>query len=63
MDFYLENHKFLMGEQLTLGDSYLFVILIWLKKLKMNMNEWPNLSRYFIDMKKRPSVKQALADR
>jgi glutathione S-transferase len=60
VDQHLQAHKFLMGEQLTLGDSYLFVILIWLAKLKTNMNEWPNLSRYFMDMKKRKSVQKAL---
>lgn len=38
VDQHLHAHKFLMGEQLTLGDSYLFVILIWLAKLKTNMN-------------------------
>lgn len=60
VDQHLQAHKFLMGEQLTLGDSYLFVILIWLAKLKINMNEWPNLSRYFMDMKQRKSVQKAL---
>lgn len=62
VDNHLRDHKFLMGDRLTLGDSYLFVILIWLAKLKVNMNEWPNLSRYFIDMKKRESVQKALRE-
>lgn len=60
VDQHLSNHKFLMGDQLTLGDGYLFVILIWLAKLKIKMTNWPNLHRYFIDMKSRESVKQAL---
>lgn len=62
VDSHLRDHKFLMGERLTLGDSYLFVILIWLAKLKVNMNEWPNLSRYFNDMKQRKSVQKALEE-
>jgi len=60
VDRHLHNHKFLMGNLLTLADSYLFVILIWLAKLKINIKEWPNLSRYFVDMKQRKSVQQAL---
>jgi glutathione S-transferase len=59
---HLNNHKFLMGDSLTLPDSYLFVILIWLAKLKTQMTEWPNLSRYFTDMKKRKSVQLALEE-
>jgi len=38
------------------------VILIWLAMLKVQMAEWPNLSRYFTDMKQRKSVKQALEE-
>lgn len=58
----MQNYKFLMGNSLTLPDSYLFVILIWLAKLKIQMTEWPNLSRYFADMKQRKSVQQALEE-
>lgn len=62
VDRHLHNHKFLMGDLLTLPDSYLFVILIWLAKLRVQMTEWPNLSRYFTDMKQRKSVQQALEE-
>jgi glutathione S-transferase len=60
VDNHLQHNKYLMGEGLTLGDSYLFVILIWLAKLKMSKDEWPNLSRYFAVMKLRQSVQKAL---
>lgn len=62
VDHHLQNHKFLMGDQLTLGDSYLFVILVWLAKLKMPLTAWPNLSRYYANMKQRQSVQQALKE-
>jgi glutathione S-transferase len=62
VDHHLENHTFLIGEEFTLGDSYLFVVLIWLAKLKMDTTPWPNLSRYFKDLKKRKSVQQALQE-
>jgi glutathione S-transferase len=59
---HLQQHKFLMGQHMTIADSYLFVILIWLAKLNINMDQWPNLLRYFADMKARESVQQALLD-
>lgn len=62
VDRHLQNHKFLMGDHLTLPDSYLFVILIWIAKLKMSMTECPNLTRYFVDMKKHKSVQQSLEE-
>jgi glutathione S-transferase len=51
-----------MGDALTLGDSYLLVILVWTAKLKLPMDKWPNLVRYFADMKQRKSVQLALQE-
>lgn len=59
---HLENNKFLLGDQFTLPDSYLFVILIWLAKLRFKMMDYPNLSRYFSTMKQRESVQLSLAE-
>ena len=58
----LQHHQFLMGDKMTLGDSYLFVILVWLAMLKIKMDEWPHLSRYFIDMQQRSSVQKAIVE-
>ncbi len=62
VDSHLQKNHFLMSNHFTLADSYLFVILIWLAKLKMPMTDWPNLSRYFNDLKKRKSIQQALGE-
>jgi glutathione S-transferase len=59
---HLQDNMFLMGDQFTIADSYLFVILIWLAKLKTDMSPWPNLSRYFYNVKQRASVQQALEE-
>lgn len=59
---HLNDNRFLMGDTFTLADSYLFVILIWLAKLKMAMTTWPNLASYFIVMKQRQSIQQALIE-
>lgn len=58
----LRDQKFLMSDAFTLPDSYLFVILIWLIKLRIDLSQWPNLLRYFGDMKQRQSVRQALEE-
>lgn len=59
---HLQNQPFLMGNALSIADSYLFVILIWLAKLKTSMTEWPSLVRYFNDMKAIKSVQRALEE-
>jgi glutathione S-transferase len=59
---HLDNNIYLMGDQLTLPDSYLCVILIWLAKLKFDMTDFPNLLRYFVNIKQCKSVMQALEE-
>lgn len=58
----LQQRAYLMGEQFTLPDSYLLVILRWLAHLKVDIADCPNLIRYFAHLKKRPSVQQALKE-
>lgn len=62
VDKHLANNEFLMGDSVTIADSYLLVILIWLAKLNIKMIDWPNLLRYFHAMKNRQSVKLSLVE-
>jgi glutathione S-transferase len=50
---------FLMGEQLTLPDTYLFVIAGWTDKM-IGLDQWPNLSAFRERMKQRDSVRHVL---
>ncbi len=63
---YIENklgkNVFLMGEQFTLPDAYLFVILSWFPKLGLDIQNWPNLVRYFDNLKNRKSIQQSLKE-
>lgn len=59
---HLQKNRFLMGDQFTLPDSYLFVILIWMLKLKMDLALWPNLQRYFNEMLQQKSVVLAIEE-
>jgi len=62
VDKHLANHTYLMGDQFTLPDAYLFIILRWLHHLKIEMTEWPSLSRYFAALKNRKSVQDSLKE-
>ena len=50
---------FLMGEDLTLPDPYLFVISGWTEKL-IGLDDWPNLRAFRERMLQRPSVRHVL---
>ncbi len=58
----LGSASFLMHDQFTLPDGYLFVILLWLRTLKIELAEFPNLSRYFKNLQKRPAIQKALTE-
>lgn len=60
LDKGLGNKTFLMGDQFTLPDAYLFVILRWAYNYKLKVPE--NLDRYFNNLKERPSVAQSLKE-
>ncbi|MBX3709152.1 MAG: glutathione transferase GstA [Gammaproteobacteria bacterium] len=58
----LEHNKFILGEYFTLPDAYLFVMMTWAIHFKLNITEWPHLSRYFSDLKERKSIQQSLQE-
>lgn len=62
IDKQLAKNQFLMGEQFTLPDIYLFVILNWLPHLKIDISDLKNVQRYFAELKTRRSIKQALEE-
>jgi glutathione S-transferase len=59
VDAELGAGPFLMGEQLTLPDPYLFVITGWTDKF-MGLDKWPNLKAFRERMMQRPSVRHVL---
>jgi glutathione S-transferase len=50
---------FLMGDELTLPDPYLFVITRWTDKM-IRLDDWPNLRAFFERMLQRDSVRNVL---
>lgn len=53
------QREFIVGEQFTVVDAYLFVMLTWARKQGVNVPA--ELERYADALGERPSVKQALA--
>ncbi len=49
-----------VGEQFTVADGYLFTIDTWLKGDSVELNEFPKLYDHFNRMSQRPAVKRAL---
>ena len=56
----LGSGPFLFGDNLTLGDPYLFVITGWTEKF-LGLDSWPNLSAFHQRMMKRPAVRKVLS--
>jgi glutathione S-transferase len=55
----LGDGPFLMGDDLTLPDPYLFVITRWTDKM-IGLDQWPNLRAFYERMQQRDSVHDVL---
>jgi glutathione S-transferase len=54
------NRPFLMGEQFTVADAYLFTVLGWGRHVNVDLGQWPQLQRYEERVGARPHVIEAL---
>jgi len=61
IDEALAGHDYLMGQQFTVVDGYLFTILRWADAMKMDISALPNLVAYKARVAARPKVQEALA--
>jgi glutathione S-transferase len=61
VDAQLKGQTYLMGDQFTVADPYLFVVTNWAKSLKLDITTLPNLSAFRARMAERAAVKAALA--
>jgi len=59
IDERLGDGPFLMGEDFTLPDAYLFVIARWTDKM-IGLDQWPNLRAFKDRMEQRDSVRHVL---
>lgn len=60
IDEQLGDKEFLVGEQMTIADTYLFVMLAWAAMMGIAVSE--RLNAYSLRMKSLPSITKALAE-
>lgn len=56
----LTGRPYLMGERFTVVDAYLFVVLRWSARLKIDLGPWPVLADYLARLAARPAAIAAL---
>ncbi len=60
LDVVLEKQDFLIGQQFSVADAYLYTVLRWTPHFKIDLNQWPALARFFARVDARPAVKAAV---
>ncbi|HEX8435422.1 glutathione transferase GstA [Archangium sp.] len=56
----LEKSPFLMGEQFTVADAYLFTVVNWCQFVNIDLSKWPVLQAFQGRVASRPNVQAAL---
>jgi glutathione S-transferase len=56
----LGERSFVMGEQYTVADPYLFTVLNWSPLVNIDLGRRPQLQRYVERIRERPNVQAAL---
>jgi glutathione S-transferase len=55
----LGDQSFLMGENFSVADAYLYVILSWRQKLGVDLSQFPKVTALYERIRARPSVQAA----
>lgn len=56
----LDSRPYLMGDQFTVADAYLFTVLNWSNFLNVDLGKWPKLKDYLARVAARPAVQQTM---
>jgi glutathione S-transferase len=60
VDSQLAGRDYLMGKQFTVADGYLFVMLAWADRVKLDLSGLSNIAAYKARIAARPKVQEAL---
>jgi len=60
LDEHLSSHDYLVGDDFTVADSYLFAIIRWCGTFKIDLGPWPSLKAHFERIGERPHVQAAM---
>jgi glutathione S-transferase len=55
----LASKPFLMGNAFTIADGYLFTVLGWAPRVKIDLAKWPHIQSYLTRVADRPTVAAA----
>lgn len=58
----LEGREFLLGEQFSVADGYLFTVLSWGRIVQFDIAPWPVLTAFLERIGARPAVQQAMRE-
>lgn len=58
---HLAGKSYLLGEDFSVADPYLFTVLRWSSVIKLDLNQWPQIVAFQARMAARPAVQKALA--
>ncbi|MGQ0684955.1 glutathione transferase GstA [Bradyrhizobium sp.] len=61
IDSQLAGRDYIMGQQFTVADGYLFTMLSWADRMKFDLSAMPNLLAYKARVAARPKVQEALS--
>lgn len=61
LDRHLQANDFLMGNQFTVADGYLYTVLNWATPMGIDLAQWPALAAFHARVGSRPSVAAAQA--
>ena len=56
----LKGKQYLMGDNFTVADGYLFTVLRWTAVFKIDLGKYPSIAAYFSRVEARPKVHEAL---
>jgi glutathione S-transferase len=57
---HLEKQPYLMGQNFSIADGYLFTVLNWTNFVGIDLSKWPALKEYMGRVAARPAVQQAM---
>lgn len=60
LDNRFKNNSYLLGEQFSVADAYLFNVVSWTNFLKMDISQFKNLSAFMKRISERPAVREAM---
>ena len=56
----LDGKEYIMGDQFSAADAYLFTVLNWTTMHQIDVSKWPNINAYMARVGERPKVQETM---